>query len=160
MTRVVTFFLVLALTVPAAAQDDRLQAARKEGKVVWYTSLALTSAEKVAKLFERTATKDVEVAGQLVTAGQKVACLMGSANRDAAVFENADTFDVGRDPNPHVGFGLGIHFCLGAPLARLEGQIAIGTLASRMPGLELSTDRPTWRDSSALRGLTCLPLSF
>ncbi|MCW2770533.1 MAG: cytochrome [Aeromicrobium sp.] len=99
------------------------------------------------QLFERTATADVEVCGQLVRTGQRIACLMGSANRDAAVFADADTFDVGRDPNPHVGFGMGVHFCLGAPLARLELQISIGTLLDRYPRLQLVGEaprRPTW----------------
>jgi cytochrome P450 len=99
------------------------------------------------QLFERTATSDVEVSGQLVRAGEKIACLMGSANRDAAVFADADTFDVGRDPNPHVGFGMGLHFCLGAPLARLELQISITTLLDRFPSLQLAGEaprRPTW----------------
>lgn len=99
------------------------------------------------QLFERTATKDVEIAGQTIEVGQKVACLMGSANRDAAVFEAADTFDVGRAPNPHVGFGMGIHFCLGAPLARLELGISLGTLLARFPSLTVVGEaprRPTW----------------
>jgi len=72
---------------------------------------------------------------------------MGSANRDSAVFENADSFDVGRDPNPHVGFGMGLHFCLGAPLARMELQISMTHLLGRFPGLELVGEaprRPTW----------------
>lgn len=99
------------------------------------------------QLFERTATADVEVAGQLIRSGERIACLMGSANRDAAVFEAADAFDVGRDPNPHVGFGMGLHFCLGAPLARLELQISIQTLLDRYPTLRLLGEpprRPTW----------------
>lgn len=99
------------------------------------------------QLFERTATADVEVCGQLVRAGQKIACLMGSANRDAAVFADADSLDVGRDPNPHVGFGMGLHFCLGAPLARLELQISLKTLLDRFPELRLVGEaprRPTW----------------
>ncbi|MGA8986463.1 cytochrome P450 [Aeromicrobium sp.] len=99
------------------------------------------------QLFERTATTDVEVSGQVVAAGQKIACLMGSANRDAAVFADADRFDVGRDPNPHVGFGMGLHFCLGAPLARLELQISLTTLLDRFPRLRLAGEaprRPTW----------------
>jgi len=110
------------------------------------------------QLFERTATKDVEVAGQVVTAGQKVACLMGSANRDAAVFDRPDTFDVGRDPNPHVGFGLGIHFCLGAPLARLELGITLRALLDRFPDLVLAGEsprRPTW----VLRGYESIQVS-
>jgi len=99
------------------------------------------------QLFERTATADVEVSGQLVRAGERIACLMGSANRDAQAFAEADTFDVGRDPNPHVGFGMGLHFCLGAPLARLELQITIRTLLDRYPELRLAGTaprRPTW----------------
>ncbi len=110
------------------------------------------------QLFERTATKDVEVAGQVVSAGQKVACLMGSANRDPEVFEDADTFDVGRDPNPHVGFGLGIHFCLGAPLARLELSISLRALLDRFPDLVLTGEsprRPTW----VLRGYESIQVS-
>lgn len=99
------------------------------------------------QMFERTATADVEVSGQLVRAGEKIACLMGSANRDAATFADADAFDVGRDPNPHVGFGMGLHFCLGAPLARLELQISLKTLLDRFPQLRLVGEaprRPTW----------------
>ena len=104
------------------------------------------------QLFERTATDDVEVAGVTVRHGQKVACLMGSANRDELVFADAATLDVGRDPNPHVGFGMGLHFCLGAPLARLELEITFSRLLERWPDLELAAPaprRPTW----VLRGL-------
>ena len=99
------------------------------------------------QLFERTATADVEVADVTVRRGQKVACLMGSANRDELVFVDAATLDVGRDPNPHVGFGLGLHFCLGAPLARLELEITFRRLLVRWPDLELAAPaprRPTW----------------
>ena len=110
------------------------------------------------QLFERTATADVEISGQLVRSGQKIACLMGSANRDADAFPDADVFDVGRDPNPHVGFGMGLHFCLGAPLARLELQISIATLLDRFPRLQLAEEpprRPTW----VLRGFERLPVT-
>lgn len=109
------------------------------------------------QLFERTATADVEVSGQLIRAGQKIACLMGSANRDAEAFAHADSFDVGRDPNPHVGFGMGLHFCLGAPLARLELQISLKTLLDRFPELRLVGEaprRPTW----VLRGFERIEL--
>ena len=106
------------------------------------------------QLFERTATADVEVAGTTVRAGEVVACLMGSANRDAAAFEDADGFDVARDPNPHVGFGMGLHFCLGAPLARLELQISLRALLARFGTIELQAAprRPTW----VLRGYESL----
>lgn len=110
------------------------------------------------QLFERTATEDVEVCGQLISSGQKIAALMGSANRDAEVFNDADTFDVSRDPNPHVGFGMGLHFCLGAPLARLELQISLATLLKRYPSLVLAGEpprRPTW----VLRGFEKLEVT-
>lgn len=109
------------------------------------------------QLFERTATADVTVCGQRIRAGQKIACLMGSANRDAEAFDHPDVFDVGRDPNPHVGFGMGRHFCLGAPLARLELQISLTHLLGRFPQLNPVGEaprRPTW----VLRGFESIPV--
>lgn len=103
------------------------------------------------QLFERTATADVEVAGRPIRAGQRVAALMGSANRDEAAFHSADRLDVARTPNAHVGFGMGVHFCLGAPLARMELQIALRELLSRFPHLQLSQDAPR-RPTFVLRG--------
>ena len=111
------------------------------------------------QMFERTATVDVEVAGAQVRAGETVACLMGSANRDVDVFDAADTFDVGRSPNPHVGFGLGLHFCLGAPLARLELEITVRRLLERFPDLALTgraPRRPTW----VLRGFESIEVTL
>lgn len=97
-------------------------------------------------LFERTATQDLELAGTPVAAGEKVVVLLGAANRDPAVFAEPDRFDLARDPNPHLAFGLGIHFCLGAPLARLEMQQAVRALLTRHPRLDLvsATLRPTF----------------
>jgi cytochrome P450 len=111
------------------------------------------------QMFERTALEDVEVAGTTVRAGDVVACLMGSANRDPEVFERADAFDVGRDPNPHVGFGMGLHFCLGAPLARVELEITVRRLLERFPTLALTgvaPRRPTW----VLRGYQSLEVTL
>lgn len=132
-----------------ALLDHRDQLARVTGgEVSVETALEeLIRYDAPLQLFERTATTDVEVAGHQIRAGQKVACLMGSANRDATVFEDADVFEVSRDPNPHVGFGMGIHFCLGAPLARLELGISLRTLLDRFPDLALTGEaprRPTW----------------
>src|SRR5436190_5732887 len=76
--------------------------------------------DSALQLFERTARRDVEVGGVVVREGQKVAALLGAANRDPSVFADADTFDTAREPNPHLAFGAGLHFCLGAPLARME----------------------------------------
>jgi cytochrome P450 len=109
-----------------------------------------------SQLFERTATRDVEVAGITVREGQKIAALLGSANRDPDVFADADAFDVRRDPNPHIAFGAGIHFCLGAPLARLEMQQSLPMLAERLPTLHASAP-PVPRGTFVLRGWRSVP---
>ncbi len=111
---------------------------------------------------ERYAREDSIVQGVTIPRGGMTLGLIGSANRDETVFENADALDITRDPNKHLSFGQGIHFCVGAPLARLEGQIAINTLLRRMPDLRLSVapDSLHWRPSMILRGLDTLPASF
>ena len=97
-------------------------------------------------LFERTAMERTQVAGVMLQPGTTVAALLGAANRDPAVFADPDRFDPGRDPNPHLAFGAGIHFCIGAPLARLELEISLRTLLSRFPRLEVveAVRRPTF----------------
>lgn len=97
-------------------------------------------------LFERTAYEDVEIAGVLIPKGHKVAALLGAANRDPTAFEDPDSFRGGRVPNPHLAFGAGIHFCLGAPLARLEMQISIRALLRRFGRLQVleAQRRPTF----------------
>lgn len=107
--------------------------------------------DSALQLFERTATEDVEVAGTCIAAGEKVAALLGAANRDPAAFEEPDRFDVARADNPHVAFGAGVHFCLGAPLARMELVESVGALWARHPGLALTGD-PVSRGTFVLRG--------
>jgi cytochrome P450 len=113
-------------------------------------------------LFERTATQDLEIelpGGPLRLArGQKVAALLGAANRDPAVFTDPDRFVVDRSPNPHLAFGAGIHFCLGAPLARLELQTALRELLLRFPDLRPAGD-PQRRPSFVLRGYRSVPVN-
>jgi cytochrome P450 len=84
--------------------------------------------------------------------------LLGAANRDPAVFADPDRLDVGRSPNPHLGFGAGIHYCLGAPLARVELQVALGTLLDRVPRLALAGE-PVRRPEFVIRGLSTLPVT-
>jgi cytochrome P450 len=110
------------------------------------------------QLFERTATKDTELGGVAIKAGQKIAALIGSANRDSTVFENADEMDVTRDSNPHIGFGAGIHFCLGAPLARLEMGISLPALWEKYPDMSLASE-PVRRPTFVLRGYERVEIS-
>jgi hypothetical protein len=109
------------------------------------------------QLFERTATEDVEIGGVTVAAGQKIAALLGAANHDPAVFAEPDTLDVGRTENPHISFGAGVHFCIGAPLARVELQATFGALLDRTSSLDLGGD-PVRRPEFVIRGLAELPV--
>lgn len=108
-------------------------------------------------LFERTATEDTDIGGVTITAGQKIAALLGSANRDETVFDEPDAMMLRRDPNPHLGFGAGIHFCIGAPLARMEMSVALPALISRFPDIQLSQP-PTSRGTFVLRGWAEVPV--
>jgi cytochrome P450 len=110
----------------------------------------------------RIATTDVELGDVLIRAGEPVLCSRSSANRDASVFGRADELDFSRVPNPHVGFGYGPHFCLGANLARMELQVALATILSRLPGLRIAVaeDSLTWHSETLLRGLTAFPLAW
>ena len=101
--------------------------------------------------FERTATSDLELGGVSIKSGQKIVSLLGSANRDSSIFGNADEFDVARKSNPHIGFGAGIHFCIGAPLARLEMSVSLPALIKRFPNLKLN-EKPVRRPTFSLRG--------
>ncbi len=108
----------------------------------------------------RITNTDVEIQSRHIPKGSMVVAAIGAANRDPSQFPDPDRLDLARGDNRHVAFGFGIHFCLGAPLARVEGQIALGTLLRRMPGLALQTETPKWRESSTLRGLKTLPVTF
>jgi cytochrome P450 len=109
----------------------------------------------------RTPTEDVTFAGgRTIPKGEIVMPFIGAADRDPAQFRDPDRLDITRTENRHIAFGLGIHFCLGAPLARVEGQIAINTLIKRLPHLAVAIDRPEYRQSLTLRGLTALPVTF
>jgi cytochrome P450 PksS len=109
---------------------------------------------------ERFACEDVEIAGATIPRGSLVLGVIGSANRDERQFTNPDTLDIARDPNRHLAFGQGVHYCVGAPLARMEGQIAINTLLRRCSNLRLAQapERLRWRRGLVLRGLESLPL--
>ncbi|WP_069813859.1 cytochrome P450 [Streptomyces sp. TP-A0874] len=104
------------------------------------------------QMFERWVLDDIEVGGTVIPRGSEVALLFGSANRDPAVFPAPDRLDLARPDNPHVTFGAGIHYCLGAPLARLELTASFGALLRRAPSLRLAAE-PEWRPGYVIRGL-------
>lgn len=105
------------------------------------------------QLFHRFVLEDLEFGGIRFRKGDVVGLLYGSGNRDPRAFDRADEFDVGRQPNRHLGFGAGKHFCLGAPLARLELEVLFTTLLERLPGLRLEDDHPEYRTGLVFRGL-------
>lgn len=109
---------------------------------------------------DRVAREDLELHGYRVKKGDVVGVLLGSANRDPEQFTDPDSLDLGREDNQHLAFGHGVHFCLGAQLARLEGQIAITRLLERFPNLDGERNPRTWKRSIVLRGLTSLPLDL
>jgi cytochrome P450 len=104
------------------------------------------------QMFERWVLEDSEICGTVVPKGAELGLLFGSANRDPTVFERADDLDVAREPDPHLSFGAGIHFCLGAPLARLELETSFSTIIRRMPALRL-VEEPAWKPNYIIRGL-------
>jgi len=114
--------------------------------------------DSALQLFERTATEPVAVGDVVVEPGQKIAALLGAANRDPAVFDRPDDVDVDRDPNPHLAFGVGVHFCLGAPLARMELVESVGALFDRHPRLALAGE-PESRGTFVLRGFRRVPVT-
>lgn len=110
------------------------------------------------QLFERTATADTEIGGVPIREGDKIAALLGSANRDETVFDRPTEMDLTRERNPHIGFGAGIHFCIGAPLARLEMNVLLPVVFERFPGLSL-TSEPRRRPGFVLRGYEAVPVT-
>ena len=108
----------------------------------------------------RIALQDIEFGGKTVSKGQNVTILLGAANHDPARFVEPERLDLGREDNQHVGFGHGVHYCLGSNLARLEARHAILALVERFPNMKLATDRPVFRRNIILRGLESLPVRF
>jgi cytochrome P450 len=108
-----------------------------------------------APMFERWVLEDIDIRGVTIPRGQELALQFAAANRDPAVFADADAIVLDRSPNPYLSFGAGIHYCLGAPLAKLEFEILFARMLGRMPRLEL-IDEPRWKPRFILRGLEAL----
>ena len=141
---------------------DQLQALRED------RSLMPTAVEEFVRWvspirsMSRMVRQDVEIGGQTIPAGDEVLLFYPSANRDERVFDRPDTFDIRRDPNPHLAFGNGAHHCLGANLARLEISVMFDTLLDRIGDIELAVprDQLQFRPSSFTSGLEGLPIRF
>ncbi|HZC99905.1 MAG TPA: cytochrome P450 [Actinomycetes bacterium] len=137
---------------------DQLERLRRE------PSLGRTAVEELLRydspvhVTGRITTTELEVGGTPIAAGEQVIVLVAAANRDPAVFADPDDLDVGRPDNRHLSFSAGMHYCLGAALARLEAEVALGALLRRFPRLELADPEPRYRDHFVLRGLRSLPL--
>jgi cytochrome P450 len=112
------------------------------------------------KSIQRLAAEDIEMRGKVLRKNDRIRWFITSANRDPEAFGNPETFDITRDPNPHVAFGNGVHHCLGATLARLEGQEVFKALAERFPNLHLTTEELTYQPSITFRSLTSLPVAW
>ncbi|MGY2078620.1 cytochrome P450 [Modestobacter sp. SYSU DS0657] len=136
---------------------DQLRRLREDPALLPTAIEELMRFDSPLQLFERTATVDVAIGGVTVAEGQRIAALLGSANRDPAVFADPDTLDVGRTDNPHISFGAGVHFCIGAPLARVELQASFSALLSRTSQLELGAPARR-RPEFVIRGLHDLPV--
>jgi cytochrome P450 len=138
---------------------DQLVAVREDPALVTTAVEEFVRYDSPLQLFERTALADTLVGDVVVAEGQKVAALLGAANRDPAMFADPDRFDVARVDNPHIGFGAGIHFCVGAPLARVELQTSLRTLLSRFPRLALHA-QPERRPEFVIRGVRSLTVTI
>ncbi|MFB9235123.1 cytochrome P450 [Plantactinospora siamensis] len=145
-------------TLALLRHPDQLARLRADPGLIASAVEELLRFDPPTQLSRRTALADAEVGGQAIRAGEQVVLLRGAANRDPAVFPDPDRLDLGRRNNRHLSFDGGIHFCLGAALARLEGQIALGTLVRRVPHLRLAGAELTYRDNLVIRGLAALPV--
>lgn len=133
-------------------REDQLDLLRTNPRAVTDTAVEeFLRFDAPLHLFERTATADTEIGGVLIKEGQKIASLLGSANRDETIFDRADELDLTREQNPHIGFGAGIHFCLGAPLSRIEMSASLPLLFERFPSLSM-VETPKRRPTFVLRG--------
>src|SRR5205823_7518973 len=139
---------------------DQLQRLRKDLSLIPSAVEELLRYESPSQHTARICPEDTELGGKIIRKGQAVMAVMGAGNRDPERFPDPDRLDLGRTDNRHLAFGWAAHFCFGAPLARIEGQIAFSTMLRRLPNLRREPGRLVWRENLGLRGLTALPVAF
>jgi cytochrome P450 len=147
-------------TLALLRNPDQMQRLRAEPGLIASAVEELLRYDSPVQRTGRLLYEDVTIDGKTIPKGSIAVALIGAANRDPAHFPDPDRLDITRSDNRHLAFGWGIHFCLGAPLARLEGQIAFSTLLRRFPRLALAADQVEYRETSTLRGLRELPVTF
>ena len=139
-------------TLALVRNPDQLERLRNEPDLIDSAINEMLRYDSPVQLDGRMATEEVEIGGKLIKPGQRAICLLGAANRDPSVFTNPDVFDIGRQEASHIAFGRGIHYCLGAPLAILEGRIAFSSLLNRFSSVTLLSE-PEYREQVVLRGV-------
>jgi cytochrome P450 len=145
----------------ALLRDSDAMARFRDDPSVEKTSIdELLRYDPPVQMTSRILLDDYEVGGVVMRKGESAVLLLASANRDAAEFDEPDRLDLARATNRHLAFGYGIHYCLGAPLARVEGQIALSALVRRFPGISLVTQTPSYKENIVLRGLAELPVAL
>jgi cytochrome P450 len=140
--------------------QDQLRMLQQEPSLIQSAIEELLRYDAPVQAMRRIVLRDTEIEGRQIKKGQFILMVINAANRDPKHFADPDRLDIRRKENRHLAFGFGTHFCIGAPLARLEGQIAIGTLLRRVSDLKLETDRVKWIESFNFRALRELPISF
>jgi len=146
-------------TLALLRNPEQLERLRAEPELVADATEELLRYDPAAQMTVRTATEDLELNGVPLAKGESVVCGLAAANRDPRVFEAPDELRLDRRPTQHLAFSGGMHYCLGAPLARLEGQETFAALGARFPDLGLATDEVTHREHFILRGLNALPVT-
>lgn len=147
-------------TLALLRHPDQLQLLQEQPALLPGAVAELLRYDSPVQMTSRRTKEALQIGGKQVNAGQEVIMLLGAANHDPEQFADPDRLMLPRTENRHLSFGLGVHFCLGAPLARVEGEIAFGTLFNRFPHLRLATDTVEWQPSIVFRGLTQLPVSL
>jgi cytochrome P450 len=153
-----TTFLIATGTYNLLQNADQLAKLRGNPGLLAGAVEEMLRYDTPAQIVDRVAASDVTLGGQKIAAGENVSAVLGSANRDPGVFTDPDRFDITRAPNPHVAFGDGIHYCIGAPLVRLVGPAAFTTLLQELPSFSLA-GMPQWQSDPYLRSVSNLPLA-
>jgi cytochrome P450 len=147
-------------TLQLLRHRDQLELLRGRPELIRTAVEEVLRFDPPVQLTGRIALEDMRFGDKVLRKGEQATILIGAANRDPEQFADPQRLDITREDNRHIAFGMGIHFCLGAPLARVEGQIALGELSRRLESLELASNDPPYKENLVLRGLASLPVRF